>query len=62
MPIMRVECPECGYDEAVYTVVPEEGERKIVLKLICARGARDGIVKCDKKWNLDQDIEIDENT
>lgn len=60
MPIMCVECPDCSYDEAVYTVVPEEGERRIVVKLICARGAEDGIVKCGNKWSLNQEIEIDE--
>jgi len=56
MPRMEVECPECGFHSAVYTVVPDESERKIVIKLICARGAEENVVKCDKKWDLDQDL------
>ncbi len=61
MPIISVECPECGYDEGVYTVVPEEGERRIVMRVICARGAAEKIVKCGHKWSLRQESEIDDN-
>jgi hypothetical protein len=39
MPRMEIECPDCSYHEAVYLVAPEDGERRIVVKLICARGA-----------------------
>lgn len=62
MPRVTIECPECSYHEAVYLVAPDDGERKIVMKLICARGAEEKVVKCGTKWDLDQDLEVFEDT
>ena len=42
-------------------MVPEEGERRIVMRMICARGAEEKIVKCGHKWSLKQESEIDDN-
>lgn len=61
MPRMAIQCPGCSYHEAVYLVVPGDGERKIVVRLLCARGAEENVIKCDVTWDLDQDEEVYEN-
>ena len=51
MPSVYVECPECGYDRAVYFLTPDEGETKIVAKMICA-SATGTTPKCGHVWDL----------
>lgn len=56
MPKVDIECPECGYDKAVYFLTPDEGETKIVAKMICA-SATGTTVKCGNMWDLnDKDL------
>ena len=58
MPRLAVECPECGYHEAVYIVTPDDGERKIVVTLICASIGAKGNIRCGTIWDLDENLEI----
>ncbi len=57
MPSVYVECPECGYDRAVYFLTPDEGETKIVAKMICA-SATGTTPKCGHVWDLQESSEL----
>lgn len=60
MPRLKARCPNCDYEEAVYFLIPDEGERKIVTKLICARQAEDTkMVICGEVWDLPDGDKID---
>lgn len=52
MPSVEVECPDCGNNRAVYFLTPDEGESKIVAKMICA-SATGTTAKCGHIWDLD---------
>ena len=54
MPRIEVECPNCGHNEAIYILTPDEGETKILAKLICTR-TKDGTIVCGNTWDLDED-------
>jgi len=57
MPSVEAECPECGYDRAIYSLTPDEGETKIIVKMICA--SRTGTTaKCGHIWELDECDEL----
>jgi len=57
MPNVHVECPECGYDRAVYFLTPDEGESKIVAKMICA-SSTGNTPKCGHVWDLDENCDL----
>jgi hypothetical protein len=57
MPSVEVECPECGYDRAVYFLTPDEGETKIVAKMICASAAG-STAKCGNIWDLEETSQL----
>jgi DNA-directed RNA polymerase subunit M/transcription elongation factor TFIIS len=61
MPRLTVECPECGFHEAVYMATSDEGERKMLVRLVCSRGADKGTVKCGFQWDLEEDLHIFRN-
>ncbi len=56
MPKLSIACPDCDYPEAVYLVTPDDGERKIVTKLICMRGADNDTIQCGAIWDLEEDV------
>ena len=55
MPRLRIHCPECGHEESVYIVAPDNGERKIVVTLICANVDSEGFIRCENVWQLPED-------
>lgn len=57
MPSVEVECPECGYNRAVYILTPDEGETKMTAVLICA-SATGTVAKCGHSWVLEENAEL----
>lgn len=57
MPSVKVECPECLYDRAVYFLMPDEGETKIIAKMICA-SSTGTTAKCGNIWDLEDTSEL----
>ena len=54
MPRIEVECPDCGHNEAIYILTPDEGETKMLAKLICTN-EKNGTIVCGNTWDLDED-------
>ncbi len=57
MPRVEIECPECGYNKAVYLMTPDEGETKLITVMICA-SATGTVAKCGHHWILDEKSEL----
>jgi hypothetical protein len=57
MPSVEVECPECGYNKAVYILAPDDGETKLVAVMLCA-SQTGTVAKCGHIWTLDDDTEL----
>jgi hypothetical protein len=57
MPTVEIECPECGYNRAIYMLTPDEGETKMLAVMICA-SATGTVAKCGNTWVLDEDLEL----
>lgn len=57
MPSVEVECPECGYNKAVYILAPDDGETKLVATMLCA-SQTGTVAKCGHIWTLDDDTEL----
>ena len=55
MPSVEVECPECEHNRAIYILTPDEGETKMVAKMICTN-ARGTTILCGNTWDLDEDV------
>lgn len=53
MPSVKINCPECGYDRAVYFLSPDETESKILARMICM-SSTGNTPKCGHVWNLDE--------
>lgn len=47
LPRVKIECPECGGEEACYMASSDEGQSFIEVQLICTNAGR-----CDKVWTL----------
>ena len=52
MPSVEIECTECGFNRAVYMLTPDEGETKLVTRMICAN-AFGAVAKCGHTWILE---------
>lgn len=48
-----IECPSCGFNEAVYFMTADQSETKIRKVYICGR-IENGQVSCGKNWNSDE--------
>ena len=53
----NVTCPECGYGKAVYTLVPDEKQTKMIAKMLC-NNVMGKTIKCGNRWDLDKEEEI----
>lgn len=54
MPMVEVECPECGYNKAVYCIAPDENETKLVTRMTCA-SVIGSVAKCGHSWELKEE-------
>lgn len=59
MPTIEVICPECGFNKALYFLVSDEGETKMVARMMCKRviGMQ---VRCGHIWDLEDQNELEE--
>jgi DNA-directed RNA polymerase subunit M/transcription elongation factor TFIIS len=57
MPSVSVQCPECGFGKAVYSLHSNAEETRMVARLMC-RSATATAVKCGHVWELSDDCEI----
>lgn len=51
MPTVEVICPECGYNRAIYFLVPDELESKMLARMMC-KNITGTTVKCGHIWDL----------
>ena len=56
---IRVTCPECGFKRAIYFLVSDEKETKMIAKLMC-KNITGSTVKCGHIWELNDFSEITE--
>ena len=52
MPTVEVVCPECGFNKALYFLVADETESKMVARMMCKKvfGME---VRCGHVWDLE---------
>ena len=55
----NVECPKCGYNEAVFFLDKESSEKRLRLRFICAR-INNGRPDCGMTWAKDERDMIEE--
>lgn len=54
MLMVEVECPECGYNKAVYSIAPDENETKLVTRMTCA-SIKNSVSGCGNSWELKEE-------
>lgn len=59
MPTVEVECPECGHNRAIYFLVPDEQETKMLARMMC-KNVKGTTVKCGHIWDLNDESELSE--
>lgn len=57
---VEARCPECGHDQAVYEIAPDENETKLVTRMTCA--AKTGLAsRCGHSWELREEEHLFED-
>ena len=59
MPTVEIECPECGHNRAIYFLVPDEQETKLLARMMC-KNTIGTVVKCGNVWDLNDASELEE--
>lgn len=61
LPTIDVLCPECGHKRAIYFLIPDEGETKMIARLMC-KNVAESTIKCGHIWDLNDESEITDLT
>ena len=57
LPTIEVECPECGHNKAIYFLIPDQVQTKMIARLMC-KNIVDETVRCGHIWDLNDESEI----
>ena len=61
LPTISIPCPECDYNQAIYFLMPDKDERRMVTKLMC-KSRTGSTIKCGHVWELPENSEITNST